>query len=90
VPASPTGKVQYYSINEFSHSAREVAALCGDLDVDHSAPSTGGELDSPSDLGEQRIVAAAAHTVARMEVGSALPHNDLASFDLLAAVTLDA
>ena len=44
----------------------------------------------PCDQREQGVVAAAADPVARVEVGAALPDDDLAGVDQLAAEALDA
>jgi hypothetical protein len=44
----------------------------------------------PRDQGEQGVVAATADSVTRVEVGAALPDDDLASVHQLAAKPLDA
>jgi hypothetical protein len=44
----------------------------------------------PCDQREQGVIPTPADTVARVEVGTALPDNDLARVDLLAAEPLDA
>src|SRR5688500_15506943 len=50
----------------------------------------GRELHSAVDQREQRVVAAQADAHARMELGAALADDDVARFDRLAAVDLDA
>src|SRR5690242_1904195 len=66
--------------------------LClGDRDhADRTAAAPGAELDRPRNQREQRVVAAAAHAHAGVEVGAVLPHDDLAGADQLAAEALDA
>src|SRR5690348_17009150 len=61
-------------------------------DVDETAVlvAADGELDGAIDQREQRVVATQAHTRARVELGAALTHDDVAGFDGLAAVDLDA
>src|SRR5262245_2775069 len=54
-----------------------------------AAPAPGAELYPPADQREQRVIAAAAHPGPGVEVGSALPHDDLARADELAAEALD-
>jgi hypothetical protein len=44
----------------------------------------------PGDQREQGVIAATANTVACVEVGTALPDDDLAGVDKLAAEPLDA
>ena len=51
--------------------------------ADRTATVAGGQ-------GEQRVVLAAADAVARVELGAALPDDDLAGLDDLAAEALDA
>src|SRR3712207_3733008 len=53
--------------------------------VDDPTAALGAELDLALDQGEERIVAAPANSGAGMEVGTALPHDDLARVDELAA-----
>src|SRR5699024_12672035 len=48
------------------------------------------EFDLAVDQREQRVVAAQADAVAGVEAGAALTHDDVAGFDRLAAVALDA
>src|SRR5262245_24709397 len=48
------------------------------------------ELDGTVHHGEESVVAAAADILARVELGAALLHQDVAGDDLLAAVALDA
>jgi hypothetical protein len=43
----------------------------------------------PCYQGEQRVIAAAAHPIARVEMSTALPDDDFASIDQLAAEPLD-
>src|SRR6478672_9176621 len=63
-------------------------SLGGRDHVDDAAAALGAELDVAADQGEQRVVAAAADAAARVEVGAALAHDDLAGVDQLAAVAL--
>src|SRR3712207_4688450 len=58
--------------------------------VDHTATTLGAELDVPLDQGEQGVVAAAPHTVPGVEVGTALPDQNLSRVDQLAAEPLHA
>ena len=48
------------------------------------------ELDHPVDLGEERVIAALADVVARVELCPALTHDDRSRVDLLAVVALHA
>src|SRR4051794_40355867 len=57
-------------------------------DVDDPAAAAGAELDGTGHQGEQRVVATATYAGTRVEVGAALPHDDLAGADDLAAVAL--
>jgi hypothetical protein len=59
-------------------------------DVDGPAAAGPAELHGPADQCEQRVVAAAADAVARVEVRTALADEDLARVHELPAVTLDA
>lgn len=59
-------------------------------DVDGLATALGTELDGTGREGEQRVVAAASHVHAGVEVGAALAHDDLAGVDGLATEALDA
>src|SRR5581483_6609813 len=62
----------------------------GRYDADGPTAAMGAELDGAGDQREQRIVAASAHAVARVEVRAVLPHEDLARVHCLAAVPLHA
>src|SRR5690606_29177589 len=65
--------------------------LLRDGDDAHGAATTlGPELNVTGLQREQRVVAATAHVVTRVEVGAALTHDDLAGVDQLAAEALDA
>src|SRR5699024_38051 len=59
-------------------------------DADHLAVALATELDGARGEREQGVVVAAAHTVAGVDAGAALTHQDLAGADDLAAETLDA
>ena len=59
-------------------------------DVHGPAAVAHSELNRAADQREQRVVAAAADALARVEVRAALPDDDLARVHELAAVTLDA
>ena len=59
-------------------------------DVDGLATALLAELDGAGRRGEQRVVATTADVDAGVEVGAALPHQDLAGLDDLPAETLDA
>src|SRR6185312_8771571 len=61
-------------------------------DVDETAVlvAADSELDLAVDQREQRMVATQADAIARMELGAALAHDDVAGFDGLATVDLDA
>ena len=61
------------------------------IDVDVLAVvARGGETHRAVDRREERVVAAASDVFAGMELGAALPHDDAAGPDRLAAVDLDA
>src|SRR5579871_353466 len=49
-----------------------------------------GKVHFARDLGEQRVIATEAHTVARVVLCAALTDDDLAGVDRFAAVALDA
>src|SRR5581483_1021321 len=68
---------------------RRFSSAPGD-DVDHPAARTGAELNGAGGECEQGVVLAAADVDARVEVGAALPNDDLAGVDLLAAEALHA
>src|SRR6266536_6365456 len=57
---------------------------------DHAAAATGLELDGAGTRGEDRVVPADAGPVARLELGPALAHDDLAAGDGLAGEDLHA
>src|SRR4029453_8783753 len=57
--------------------------------VDHPAAPPGPKLNMPSDQRKQGVIATAAHTIARVKVGAALPDNDFASIHQLTAKPLD-
>src|SRR5690606_16304969 len=59
-------------------------------DVHDLAAPPAAELHRTRREGEQRVVLAAAHVVARVEVGAPLAHEDLAGVDRLPAEALDA
>src|SRR5262245_41062005 len=59
-------------------------------DVHDPAAAALAELDRTGGEGEHRVVATPADVRARVEVGAALTHDDLAGADDLAAVPLDA
>jgi hypothetical protein len=58
--------------------------------VDNAASPLGAEFDMPFDEREQRVVAAAPHTVTWMEVGATLADDDLARIHQLPTESLDA
>src|SRR5260370_24960202 len=58
--------------------------------ADRPAAAPGPELDPASHQGEERVVATATNTRARVEVSAALAHDDLAGVDHLTAVPLHA
>src|SRR5580700_4024291 len=60
------------------------------FDVHRSATAVLGELDLPGHQGEQRVVVAAADTLARVEVRATLPDDNLARVHELAAEALHA
>src|SRR5690606_1199646 len=62
----------------------------GWYDADDFASALAGELDRTGSGGEQGVVTAAADVQAGVEAGAALPHQDLAGLDDLAAEPLDA
>src|SRR5215204_6298488 len=62
----------------------------GGHDVDDAATAAAAELHRPGDEREQGVVTAAAYTEPGVEVGAALPDDDLARVDDLAAEPLDA
>src|SRR3954454_47030 len=62
----------------------------GGLDRDHATPATLAELHDPGPLGEDRVVLADAHALARVELRAALADDDLASRDGLAGEHLHA
>src|SRR4051794_38821531 len=57
-------------------------------DADGLATALGAELHVPGGGGERGVVTAATDELARVEVGAALPHDDLARVDELAAEAL--
>src|SRR3954447_18728220 len=59
-------------------------------DADRLAAAFGAELDGAGSGREQRVVTAAAHVHAWVEVSAALADDDLAGLDDLAAEALDA
>src|SRR4051794_20128109 len=59
-------------------------------DVDHAAATLGAELHVARDEREQGVVTATADAGAGVEVGAALPDDDLAGVDQLTAVALHA
>src|SRR5215475_6202923 len=61
----------------------------GRHDADDLAATASAELDVTRAECEQRVVTAAPDLVARVELGAALPHQDLAGVDQLPAVALD-
>src|SRR6476619_3875753 len=65
-------------------------SLGGREDVHDATAALGAELDVAADEGEQRVVATTADAAAGVEVGAALPDDDLAGVDELAAVALHA
>src|SRR5699024_4620324 len=60
----------------------------GGHDVHGLAAALGAELHRTGGEGEQRVVSATADAHARVELGAALTHQDLAGVDLLAAEAL--
>src|SRR6188472_224731 len=66
------------------------ALLAGRDDVDDATTTPGAELHVAVDEREQGVVTTATDAVAGVEVGAALPDDDLAGVDELAAVALDA
>src|SRR5262249_52889733 len=61
------------------------------LDGDEDAPAAlGGKLHTTLGEGEQRVIGAHANIGAGVHLGAALPHQDVAGQNLLAAVALDA
>src|SRR5690606_30245068 len=72
-------------------STRADGDLLRDGDDAHGpATALGAELDVTGGQREQRVVAAAADVVTRVEVGAALADDDLTGVDQLAAEPLDA
>src|SRR6476660_4474966 len=59
--------------------------LLGGDDVDDAATTAGAELDRTGGQGEQRVLAAPTDVGARVEVGAALPYDDLAGVGELTA-----
>src|ERR1700720_4360103 len=59
-------------------------------DVHRAATAEASELDLPRDQCEQRVVVTAADTETGVEVGAALPDDNLAGIDILAAEALHA
>src|SRR5664279_4619548 len=53
--------------------------------VDHAPAALGAELHRARSQGEQRVVATAADVLTGVEVGAALPDDDLAAVDELPA-----
>src|SRR5450755_2224425 len=72
----------------YSPAARRL--LAGGKDGDDAATAAARELDGAGRLGEDRVVAADPGSVAGLEHGSALAHDDLAAGDGLAGEHLDA
>jgi hypothetical protein len=62
--------------------------LLFDDDVYHSAASLGTELDGSCGQCKQGVILAATDIYARVEVGTALTHDDLTSIYSLAVVAL--
>jgi len=66
------------------------ASLRDWYDVDHAATTSGAELDTAFDQGEQGVILAATNTGTGVEVGATLADDDLACIDGLTAEALDA
>ena len=58
-------------------------------DADDPAPLAGAEVDGAGGQSEQRVVAAATHTVTGVEVSTTLAHDDLTGVDELTTEALD-
>src|ERR1700722_1069611 len=69
---------------------RTLRRRLGRADAHGPAAVSPAELHRPADQREQRVVAAAPHALAGVEVRAALAHDDLARVHQLAAVALDA
>ena len=92
MPTVTGGEVEDDAVDERRdrHYGERAYSLPRRDDADDPAPAPDAELDGARCGGEQRVVAATPDVVAGMEMGPALPDDDLACLDDLAAVPLDA
>ena len=67
-----------------------ICYVSGGDNVHNLAIATHTELHGAVSEGEQRVVLAETHVLARVEVGAALAHDDVASYHSFAAELLDA